>query len=189
VNDTGSQHEKPVTPKLGVSFKLNPDNMLYATASKGYRIGGYNPRVGAPCASDPNYGGYHTLFDSDSVWSYELGSKNDLLDDRVRVNTSLYYIDWSNIQQVVGLSSCGFAYTSNLGKAAARAWTCRRTLALTRNFVAGLAIGYNDARSLKPSSPYRPRVSQPDHGRRSHRRLAVDGRRVRAVQIRSLELA
>ena len=146
VNDTGSQHEKPVTPKLGVSFKLNPDNMLYATASKGYRIGGYNPRVGAPCAGDANYSGYHTLFDSDSVWSYELGSKNDLLDHRVRVNTSLYYIDWSNIQQVVGLSSCGFAYTSNLGKARSQGLDLQADLALTRNFVAGLAIGYNDAR-------------------------------------------
>ena len=146
VVDSGSQHEKPVTPKLGVSFKLNPDNMLYATATKGYRIGGYNPRVGTPCASDANYSGYHTLFDSDSVWSYELGSKNDLLDHRVRVNTSLYYIDWSNIQQVVALSSCGFAYTSNLGKARSQGLDLQADLALTRNFVAGLAIGYNDAR-------------------------------------------
>jgi outer membrane receptor protein involved in Fe transport len=146
VNDTGSQHEKPVTPKLGVSFKLNPDNMLYATASKGYRIGGYNPRVGAPCAGDANYSGYHTLFDSDSVWSYELGSKNDLLDHRVRVNTSLYYIDWSNIQQVVALSSCGFAFTSNLGKARSQGLDLQADLALTRSFVAGLAIGYNDAK-------------------------------------------
>ena len=146
VVDSGSQHEKPVTPKLGVSFKLNPDNMLYATAAKGYRIGGYNPRVGTPCASDANYSGYHTLFDSDSVWSYELGSKNDLFDHRVRVNTSLYYIDWSNIQQVVALSSCGFAYTSNLGKARSQGLDLQADLALTRNFVAGLAIGYNDAR-------------------------------------------
>jgi outer membrane receptor protein involved in Fe transport len=120
--------------------------MLYATATKGYRIGGYNPRVGTPCASDPNYSGYHTLFDSDSVWSYELGSKNDLFDHRVRVNTSLYYIDWSNIQQVVALSSCGFAYTSNLGKARSQGLDLQADLALTRNFVAGLAIGYNDAR-------------------------------------------
>jgi outer membrane receptor protein involved in Fe transport len=146
VVDSGSQHEKPVTPKIGVSFKLDPDNMLYATASKGYRIGGYNPRVGAPCAGDPNYSGYHTLFDSDSVWSYELGSKNDLLDHRVRVNTSLYRIDWRNIQQVIGLSSCGFAYTSNLGRARSQGLDLQADLALTRSLVAGLAIGYNDAR-------------------------------------------
>jgi outer membrane receptor protein involved in Fe transport len=146
VIDAGSQHEKPVTPKLGVSFKLNSDNMLYASASKGYRIGGYNPRVGAPCASDANYSGYQTLFDSDSVWSYELGSKNELLDSRVRINTSLYHIDWKNIQQVIGLSSCGFAYTANLGKARSQGVDLQAELALTDRLVAGLAVGYNDAR-------------------------------------------
>ena len=146
VVDSGSQHEKPVTPKLGVSFKVNADNMLYASASKGYRIGGYNPRVGAPCASDANYSGYRTLFDSDSVWSYELGSKNELLDSRVRINTSLYHIDWKNIQQVIGLSSCGFAYTANLGKARSQGVDLQAELALTDRLVAGLAVGYNDAR-------------------------------------------
>jgi outer membrane receptor protein involved in Fe transport len=146
VVDSGSQHEKPVTPKLGVSFKLNSDNMLYASASKGYRIGGYNPRVGTPCASDANYSGYRTLFDSDSVWSYELGSKNELLDSRVRINTSLYHIDWKNIQQVIGLSSCGFAYTANLGKARSQGVDLQAELALTDSLVAGLAVGYNDAR-------------------------------------------
>ncbi len=146
VVDSGSQHEKPVTPKVGVSFKFNPENMLYATASKGYRIGGYNPRVGAPCASDANFSGYRTLFDSDSVWSYELGSKNDLFDRRVRINTSVYHIDWKNIQQVIGLSSCGFAYTANLGKARSQGLDLQADLALTPNLIAGLALGYNDAR-------------------------------------------
>ena len=120
--------------------------MLYASASKGYRIGGYNPRVGTPCASDANYSGYRTLFDSDSVWSYELGSKNELLDSRVRINTSLYDIDWKNIQQVIGLSSCGFAYTANLGKARSQGVDLQAELALTDSLVAGLAVGYNDAR-------------------------------------------
>lgn len=165
VNDSGSQHERPVTPKLGVSFKINPDNMVYATASKGYRIGGYNPRVGTPCASNPNYSGYHTLYDSDSVWSYEVGSKNDLADHRIRVNTSLYFIDWKNIQQVVGLASCGFAYTSNLGKARSQGLDLQADLALTRSFVAGIAVGYNDARYSETVRTVAgvPLVSDGDH--------------------------
>lgn len=146
VKDSGTQHERPVTPKFGLSYKFNPDNMVYATAAKGYRIGGYNPRVGTPCASDPNFSGFHSLYDSDSVWSYEVGSKNDLMDHRVRLNTSLYFIDWSNIQQVIGLSGCGFAYTSNLGKARSQGIDLQADLALAKNLVAGIAFGYNDAK-------------------------------------------
>src|SRR5581483_3738416 len=50
VSDTGSQTEHPVTPKGGLSYKIDENNMVYATAAKGFRIGGYNPRVGTPCA-------------------------------------------------------------------------------------------------------------------------------------------
>ena len=146
VNDSGSQHEHPVTPKVGVSFKLNADNMVYATASKGYRIGGYNPRVGAPCATDPNYPGYHTLFGSDSVWSYEIGAKNDLFEHKLRVNTSAYHIDWKNIQQVVGLAGCGFAYTSNLGSARSQGLDLQADMAITHDLVAALAVGYSNAK-------------------------------------------
>jgi iron complex outermembrane receptor protein len=146
VNDSGSQHEHPVTPKGGVSFKIDPDNMVYATASKGYRIGGYNPRVGTPCATDPNYPGYHNLYSSDSVWSYEVGAKDSLFGNKLRVNTSLYYIDWKNIQQVVGLAGCGFAYTSNLGKAKSQGADLQADMALAPGLVGGLAVGYNDAK-------------------------------------------
>jgi iron complex outermembrane recepter protein len=146
VNDSGSQTEHPVTPKAGVSFKLNNDNMLYATAAKGFRIGGYNPRVGLPCAGDPNFPGYHTLYGSDSVWSYEVGAKDQLLDHRVSIDTSVYYIDWSNIQQVIALNSCGFSYISNLGKAKSEGFDLQANFAVTPDLLAGLAVGYNDAK-------------------------------------------
>ena len=158
VNDSGSQHEHPVTPKAGLNFKIDPDNMVYATASKGYRVGGYNPRVGAPCAGDPNFAGYHTLYGSDSVWSYEVGAKDAFLDHRLRLDTSVYYIDWSNIQQAVGLASCGFGYTSNLGKARSQGFDLQADMAITGGLVAGLAVGYNDAKYTQtvkavPGSP------------------------------------
>lgn len=81
-----------MTPKGGVSYKLNDDNMVYATAAKGFRIGGYNPRVGLPCTPQLASLGLTAapqLFDSDSVWSYEVGSKNVLADGRVQLNTSV----------------------------------------------------------------------------------------------------
>ena len=146
VSDTGSQSERPVTPKAGLSYKINDDNMIYATAAKGFRIGGYNPRVGTPCVRDPNYSGYRKDYGSDSVWSYEIGSKNDLFDRRLRLNASAYYINWKNIQQNVALASCGFAYVANLGKAESKGLDLQADLAVTHDFLLGLSAGYNDAK-------------------------------------------
>jgi len=146
VSDAGSQKEHPVTPKVSVSYKLDENNMVYATAAKGFRIGGYNPRVGTPCAADPNFPGYQKDFGSDSVWSYELGSKNEVLDHRLRLSTSVYYINWKNIQQNVALNSCGFAYTANLGKAESKGADLQADLAVTRSFLLGFSVGYNDAK-------------------------------------------
>ena len=56
-------------------------------------------------------------YSSDSLWSYEIGTKNTFLDHRLQINASLFYIDWSNIQQNVYLPACGEQFTANLGKA------------------------------------------------------------------------
>jgi iron complex outermembrane recepter protein len=146
VSDTGSQSERPVTPKGSVSYKFDDNNLLYATAAKGFRIGGYNPRVGTPCAADPNFPGYQKDYGSDSVWSYEIGSKNELLEHRLRLSASAYLIDWKNIQQSVALNSCGFAYVANLGKAQSRGFDLQADMAVTHDFLLGLSVGYNDAK-------------------------------------------
>jgi len=155
VHDSGSQDESPVTPKVGASFKINADNMVYATLAKGFRIGGYNPRVGSPCG--PQLAGLGLfdetgrpaapkLFDSDSVWSYEIGSKNAFAERRVQVSSSIYYIDWRNIQQNVGLASCGFQFVANLGSATSKGLDIQTELRPTDNLNIGLAIGYTDAK-------------------------------------------
>ncbi len=127
VNDSGEKTEHPVTPKFGLSYQLSRDNLLYATAAKGFRVGGYNPQVGLPCIPLLNSLGYGPLagnatgrpstFNSDSLWSYEVGSKNVVNGGRAQISASAYYIDWKNIQQGVTLASCGFQFTTNLGKA------------------------------------------------------------------------
>src|SRR3546814_7650464 len=58
-----------------------------------------------------------STYESDSVWSYEVGAKKASGDGRVNVQASAFLIDWNNIQQTVPLTRCGFAYTANLGKA------------------------------------------------------------------------
>jgi outer membrane receptor protein involved in Fe transport len=56
-------------------------------------------------------------FDSDKLWSYEIGTKNRLDDNRLSIDGALYYIDWNQIQQQIYLPTCGYYYTTNAGNA------------------------------------------------------------------------
>jgi iron complex outermembrane receptor protein len=153
VSDSGSQEEEPITPKFGISYDINDDNMVYATAAKGFRIGGYNPRVGLPCAPFLTALGLFdstgapaapTLFSSDTVWSYELGSKNTLADGRVQLSSSVYFIDWEDIQQGIALQ-CGFTFVANLGSATSKGFDVDAQFDLTSNLRFGLSVGYGEA--------------------------------------------
>ncbi len=129
-----SASENPVTPKAVLAWQPDGNNLLYASAAKGYRVGGANGDVGEICDT-PYNGGPGDLtqlglpigadgkrhvpeqYSSDSLWSYELGAKNTLLDHRLQINSTLFYVDWTNIQQSVYLLSCGEQLFLNLGRA------------------------------------------------------------------------
>ncbi len=149
---SGSFTEHPVTPKFGASYQPDEHNLFYASASKGYRVGGINANLGTLCApslsqlglsSDPSR--YH----SDSLWSYEIGAKNTLLDGRLQIDSSLFYINWKNIQQNVILLSCGLEFTTNLGAAVSKGMDLDLQYRATQGLLLGLQAGYTRARYTK----------------------------------------
>ena len=94
--------EHPVTPKIGFNYEFDPNNLIYATVAKGYRIGGANPAIGEFYNLTP-YGlkGVPPQYGADNVWSYGLGAKNTFDDRRLLLNASVYYIKWNSIRQNV----------------------------------------------------------------------------------------
>ena len=116
---SGSVTEHPVTPKFGLSYQPTHDQLYYASAAKGYRIGGVNGPLSALCAgnlAELSLTHGPTSYQSDSLWSYEIGAKDSLLNRHLQINASAFYIDWSNIQNNVYLPTCGFSFVANLGK-------------------------------------------------------------------------
>jgi outer membrane receptor protein involved in Fe transport len=112
------------TPKFGLAYDVTPDTNIYASATKGYRLGGSDQPIPfgptSICNSDFNAIGVTSQpkkFDSDTLWSYELGTKSRMLNNTLSVNAAAYYIDWKKIQQLVYLPTCGFYYVSNVGDA------------------------------------------------------------------------
>jgi iron complex outermembrane receptor protein len=110
-------------PKINLSYTPTDDLTLYGTIAKGFRPGGVDfplPSAGPnSCAAALHaigVSGNADRYKSDSVWSYELGEKARLADGRFSINGALYYIRWSDIQQLVPLS-CGYGDTFNIGNA------------------------------------------------------------------------
>jgi len=75
-----------LTYKFGVNYHVTPDTLIYATASKGYKAGGVNLTPD----TDP--------FLPERNFVYELGFKTEFLDRHLRVNGSLFYSVYKDIQ-------------------------------------------------------------------------------------------
>jgi outer membrane receptor protein involved in Fe transport len=123
-NENAPSKDSGTNPKLELTYHLTPDILTYATAAKGFRQGG--PLTNLPaavCAADLKAIGLDTTptsFKADTLWNYELGAKTAWLNNRLTVNAAIYYIDWTNLQQLIALPTCGFDFTGNFGSATSK---------------------------------------------------------------------
>jgi iron complex outermembrane recepter protein len=84
-----------VTPKFGLDYQASPQVLIYASATRGFKSGGFNFSAGSPVGA---------AFEPEKIWSYETGLKLDLLDRRLRFNVSAFYYDYSDLQVQLQLS-------------------------------------------------------------------------------------
>ncbi|HVM98903.1 MAG TPA: TonB-dependent receptor [Caulobacteraceae bacterium] len=91
----GSVKESGETHKVNLSWKVDPERMLYVTYSTGFRPGGVNRLALAP------------PYKPDTVDNYEVGWKTTWLDGRLRFNGALFDEEWHGVQYA--LSPPGFA--------------------------------------------------------------------------------
>jgi iron complex outermembrane recepter protein len=172
-----SQSGSATLPKLNLSYTPTPDLTVYGTASKGSRPGGVNlpipiPSIqqlqnnsgayncnlplanqldptlpipaGAYVAKQPDYG-------PDSVWSYELGEKSRFDDRRFTIDADVYYIKWTNIQQVVSLT-CGYPANINAGNARAYGPEVETSMRVTDALTFSVSGSYTKAEINDPNA-------------------------------------
>jgi iron complex outermembrane recepter protein len=150
-------YERSFTPKLGVQYQINEEDMIYGSATKGFRPGGAQPELNSTCDfqlislgfTKPNPSGTGVVADSptsygsDSVWSYEIGSKDSFLDDRLVVDGSAYLITWRNIQTSVSVSSCLQSIIANTGGAEGHGVDLSAQYKVLDNLTLGLSGGWS----------------------------------------------
>ncbi|MCK6370298.1 MAG: TonB-dependent receptor [Gammaproteobacteria bacterium] len=78
------------TPRVAVQYTVDDDLNYYASATRGFKSGGWNARGLRPELLQP--------FDSEIAWSYEAGMRSEWLDNTLRVNVTAFYLDVSDFQ-------------------------------------------------------------------------------------------
>ncbi len=77
---------KAWTPKFRLEYRPAEDVLLYASATRGFKSGGFNLM---------NTG---EEFQPEKIWSYELGFKSTWLEKRLRMNAAAFYYDYKDLQ-------------------------------------------------------------------------------------------
>jgi outer membrane receptor protein involved in Fe transport len=144
--------DRGFNPRVNLSYEPSSSLNTYVTASKGYRPGGANFFIqpGGPqhCpANSPE------SFGPDSVWNYEIGEKAKFLDNRLSINSDIYYIKWSGIQQLA-LLSCGAVYNTNAGDGRSFGPELEVVGKITDSWTVSANGAYTDAKITSPLAAY-----------------------------------
>lgn len=126
------------TWKLGTEYDLTPQNMLYFTASTGFKAGGLDQTI-AP----------GNVYEPEKVLAFELGSRNRFLENRLQLNLEGFYWKYKNQQNnhltFDTTGSINFL-TQNAGDATLYGFNADLIAKLTRNDTLHVAAEYDHTR-------------------------------------------
>jgi iron complex outermembrane receptor protein len=87
-----SRTDRALMPSAGIQYQLDPQAMLYATYSRGFKAGGFNGNaLPALAPSDVAFGPEH-------VNAYELGIKSKWLNETLLLNLDVFRSDYKGLQ-------------------------------------------------------------------------------------------
>ena len=107
--ETGTVGDEDSFYKVLLTRSVGDDDLVYATRSEGFRVGGFNPFVGPAWNSSLDF----LKFDPDRLINYEIGYKSTWARNKVAFNVAAYTMDWEDVQTVVFDEVGVFAFTAN----------------------------------------------------------------------------
>ncbi len=132
-----------LSPKVGMTYRLNDDAILYATYSEGFNSGGF-------FGVDQNISAFlQSQYDPELSENYEIGFKALLLDNRLRLNIAAFRNDFTDkiesSVQVEPLTRTVTSVFSNAADARYEGWELETEYVFSQYFSAFLAYGTLDA--------------------------------------------
>jgi len=140
--------------KANLAYRPSARAMLYASWAQGFRLGQPAPGL-VPGLCDKNNDGRDDytgvsiastrVIASDTLNSFEIGSKLTLLDRRLEVSAALYHINWKGLPALTS-TQCGgvtYSYTVNAGAATSNGGELQATMRVTSGLQLDAGLGYN----------------------------------------------
>ena len=141
------------TPRFGIDYRLSDDWLTYFSYSEGFKSGGFNARTTAFREAVLGFG-------PETLKTYEVGTKWQGFDNRVRVNMAAFYSDYSDVQvTVIDDIAPG---TQNAGEIEIKGFEIEATALIGDGLQVNFGLGYLDSKytSLAPLADTVNPVSQ-----------------------------
>ena len=137
-----------VSPKVGLQYQVAHNSNVFANYSRGFRTGGLTQLSSDP--SQPPLYPYQPEYSN----NIELGIKNDFLDDRLRLNFTLFLSHINNAQVPTLVLPDAITVTKNTGELTSKGAELELLFVPVKGLQLGYNIGYTNAKykSLKVSS-------------------------------------
>lgn len=140
-NDTSSTASfRAFTPKVSFAYHASDESTLYATYSRGFRAGGISQLGSDP--SQPPLFSYKPEYSN----NFEIGSKNNWFNNRLRLNLSAFYISINNAQVPTLVLPQAIVVTRNAGKLHSKGAEAEVAATLLKGFDVSYNFGYTHAR-------------------------------------------
>lgn len=161
---TGAGHD--FSPRVAINWKPSDDASIYASVSKGYKP------AGGQANPDSGIGG-NSSFGREKLWNYEIGGNAYLMDRRLLLQGSVFYMDWKDFQFTsrqtfcvrasdgalvvvtagLDLSTCSRQLqvdsVTNLPKARSKGFEFSASARVTDGLTINGSVGYLDAKYVK----------------------------------------
>ncbi|WP_018997032.1 TonB-dependent receptor [Hirschia maritima] len=86
----GEDDFEAFTPRVSLSYKATEDLLIYGSASRGFKSGGFSGRANSDFGFQP--------FAPEFVWAYEAGAKSSWYDGHLVANAAYFFNDYTDIQ-------------------------------------------------------------------------------------------
>lgn len=138
------------TPKFALEFRPSDELFFYGSVGKGFKSGGFN--IGSP---------QNTPYNPEQIWSYEIGTRAELFDRRLRLGLTGFKYDYSDlqVQDSVGQSTI----IRNAGSADIKGIEFDAAARITNAFEVNFAVSWLDAKfgDFALAEPNRPVIYNP----------------------------
>ena len=138
-NGSGSINEtfRQTSYKFGVDAALTDSTLLYYGFSQGFKSGGFVLRY-VEAVNNVR------TFKPETIDAHEIGLKWQGFDDKVRLNTAIFFSDYSDVQ-VTFFDALGGPITANAGTVEIKGLEIELTVLFADNLLLDMGYGYTDA--------------------------------------------